>query len=400
MVAARASAGKSSYVYRLRRAFLLQVHPDRFRNQKEIVRKQQATLVQALSDRMAEHDFLAYSASTSRHKSPSSINRDLLHFLRNTDYDHIKQRKLSRIHATAAALVARRAFAFSAIDGTGLGWSSSSLAICLSRLTSLHEEHGAKLLVRSFYPFRLLLSNDEFHCKVDPFAGVVRLNPAATSLQWLGTLATVSDDSVRALKENQSELRRNILDVESALGVRPVKGHTCEPEEYHRCVGRLASESRRDVGIEDGGKSELTPSSNKATLVIESAQDCRGGRLRTDGNFAVGAGTDLRGARMTIGEHASRSNERIRTEMEKRATCRAVVERFVREFGVLRVDGAGPAVTSDDVSGCLSALLERDAVERRALRGYLAGQSIGVAGRGHLCHLGDDGSIVVPANCS
>ena len=46
MVIARATAGKYTYVSRLRRAFLLQVHPDRFRNQKEIVRKQQASLVQ------------------------------------------------------------------------------------------------------------------------------------------------------------------------------------------------------------------------------------------------------------------------------------------------------------------------------------------------------------------
>jgi hypothetical protein len=57
-------------------------------------------------------------------------------------------------------------------------------------------------------------------------------------------------------------------------------------------------------------------------------------------------------------------------------------------------------VPSDDVSECLSRLLDKDEAERRALRGYLAGQSIGIAGRGHLCHLGDDGSIVIPTNCS
>ena len=335
-----------------------------------------------------------------KHKSPSSLKRDLLSFLKHTNYDDIKQRKLSRIHATSAALAARRAFAFSAIDGTGLGWSSSSLAICLDRLTSLHEEHGARLLVRSFYPFRLLLSSDEFQRKVDLFAGVVRLNPAATALQWLGTLATVTDDSIRGLKENQSELTKNILEVESALGIRPVKGHTCEPEEYHRCVGRLASEGHRDdINDRGGARSELTPSNNKSALVIESARDCRRGKLRRDGNLVVGAEMDLREVREIIGEYSGKSGEYARIETEKRDACRRVADRFTHEFGVVH-HRVGHAVPSDDVSECLSRLLDKDEAERRALRGYLAGQSIGIAGRGHLCHLGDDGSIVIPTNCS
>ena len=95
------SVGTSAYVPRLRRAFLLQVHPDRFRRHSEEVRKRQARLVQgnttcdinisiyakqknhtdtiahvfylthfafldtkALSDRMAERDFLAYVTSS------------------------------------------------------------------------------------------------------------------------------------------------------------------------------------------------------------------------------------------------------------------------------------------------------------------------------------------------
>ena len=50
-------AGKSSYVSRLRRAFLLQVHPDRFRSHSEIVRKQQANLVQG-SCRYESYDII------------------------------------------------------------------------------------------------------------------------------------------------------------------------------------------------------------------------------------------------------------------------------------------------------------------------------------------------------
>ena len=54
----------SKYIQRLRRAFLLKVHPDRFRRHPEEVRKQQAILIQSLSDRMEDHDFIAFSSSS------------------------------------------------------------------------------------------------------------------------------------------------------------------------------------------------------------------------------------------------------------------------------------------------------------------------------------------------
>lgn len=52
----------SVYISRLRRAFLLRVHPDRFRSRSEEVRKEQAKLVQVLSDRLGEHDFVEFAA--------------------------------------------------------------------------------------------------------------------------------------------------------------------------------------------------------------------------------------------------------------------------------------------------------------------------------------------------
>jgi Domain of unknown function (DUF4461) len=52
------SMSRTAYVSRLRRAFLLRVHPDRFRDQN--VRSQQATLVKALANRMSQSDFAAW----------------------------------------------------------------------------------------------------------------------------------------------------------------------------------------------------------------------------------------------------------------------------------------------------------------------------------------------------
>jgi len=336
------------------------------------------------------------------------MNRNFIHFLTNLDYDHIKQRKLDRINATAAVLVARRAFQFSAIDGTGLGWSSASLSITISRLTDLHEEHHAKLGVTSFYPFRLVLTSDEFQSRVDLFGGVVRLNPAATVVQWLGILMDVDAESVTIVKENQRLLKRYGKIVDDALGLRVVKGYTCESEEYYRCMERLAMEiSRRwndsrtcGGGVrEEGNNNALLAVSNEARVVIESEQACRRGKLRKDGTFEVGSGMDLQMIRKTIGDFAVRSNECILIESEKRARCQEVVHRFMYEFGVQRVHKISSLVASDEMSDCLSMLLHKDEDEREIFR-CLAGQSIGIAGSGQLCHLGDDGSIIIPTNCS
>jgi hypothetical protein len=248
----------------------------------------------------------------------------------------------------------------------------------------LHEEHNTRLLFKSFYPFRLLLSSDDFHQQIDPFSGILRLNPSATSLQWLGTLASVTDVSVSRLKSNRSELERNVLEVENALGIRAMKGHSCDPEEYHICVGRLSSENRLDNSNSNIGKSELTPSYGNAALVIESARDCRRGKLRTDGNFVIGADMDLRKIRETIGEYTSRSIEYARIDAKKRNMCLFLAERVMSEFGVSKVDRIGHGVTSDDMSECMQSLLGKNATERDELRGYLTGQSIASRG-GVIC---------------
>ncbi|KAG7364411.1 protein of unknown function DUF4461 containing protein [Nitzschia inconspicua] len=65
-------ASRSVYVAQLRRAFLLRAHPDRFRRQSSEIRKQQSVLLQALSDRMMEPDFLDYTSN-------SNTNRQLNH---------------------------------------------------------------------------------------------------------------------------------------------------------------------------------------------------------------------------------------------------------------------------------------------------------------------------------
>jgi len=69
-------------------------------------------------------------------------------------------------------------------------------------------------------------------------------------------------------------------------------------------------------------------------------------------------------------------------------------------FGIQKVTKVSSIVTSEQMSDCLLTLLNKDDAEKEALHGHLAGQAVGIAGNGHLCHLGDDGSIIIPADCS
>jgi hypothetical protein len=359
-------------------------------------------------DESITYNAYTYTKDNNSNKSPSSLNRNLLYFItKNINLlDDIKQRKLSRINANAAALVTRRIYKFSAIDGTKLKWSSASLVICLRRLIALHEEHGSKLHVKSFYPFRLVFSSDEYHNNINLYAGTIKLNPAATSLQWLGVLTTITEDSIRTLQEKQSILKHNMLDVEQALRVRLVQGHTCASEDYYHYIEQLATDIRQSSiatnEIMDRSKnSKLIRSNTSITLVIESNHECRHGTLRKDGRLVIGTMVKLHEVQCTINKYASRSNDYIHIENEKQLLFQQLVHRVMYDYGVSKINKVSSTViTIDDMCSCLVTLLCKEEDEKIVLRKYLTGQSIGIAGCGQLCHLGDDGSIVLPANCS
>ncbi|KAL3794501.1 hypothetical protein HJC23_013503, partial [Cyclotella cryptica] len=479
---------RSIYISRLRRAFLLRVHPDRFRTQSNQVRKEQATLVQVLSDRLGDLDFVEFVAqgrqsslatcsdtksipfkytsypysietkdgkliksSIQLNSSPCKIltsmssiinfppppevvdineethlngpigdsfnrsssntgnygnpvdhliwnagfleryqykqttsrtrqDRNLIYFLQNMDTNHIKERKMNRINASAAALVARRAFRFSAIDGTGLGWSSASLAVCLSRLTALYDEHKSKLRTKSFYPLRLVLSSDEYSSKLDLYGGVLRLNPAATPLQWLTTLQTVTEERMCLLMQNREALTQNLSVVEKFLNVKIIKGHSCENEEYHRFMERLAS-----ISLDYPSKTEetkaLAMSPNNASLVIESEQACRRCKVRKDGNVEAGTGAHVNDILRALNIFASRSNEFIRKESRDKFECNQVRDRVVYELGVQSVKKVGSFVSYHQMSACLMQLLSKDDFEKETLRSLLAGNNLAITGR-------------------
>lgn len=348
---------------------------------------------QKVDDLIQNAGMFGFSKTTSR----TIRDCNLLNFLQHMNPNDIKTRKLDRINATAAALVARRSWKLSAIDGTGLGWSSASMAILLNKLTELHDEHKSKLQTKSFYPFRLVFSGDEFNKKVDVYSGVILLNPAATPLQWLDTLQTITDESVTRLKHNRLILEQNLSLVESQLNVRVRKGYSCEPSDYHHFIAKMAMAS---VAIETDEKSNtsLTSHLNDGCLVIESSQACRRCSVRKGGNIEAGVGMEMYEIRNAIYNYAAKSNEYKKRESRDKREFKKLEQRVVYEFGVQNVQKVSSIVTYDQMCDCLIYLLRKKDDEKEKLRHYIAGQSVGITGRGQPCHLGDDGSIQIPWN--
>ena len=472
LAAAAASPSRSAYVTRLRRAFLLRVHPDRFRTQPKLL-KDQSSLIQALSDRLGEPDFLRYVTPTisldhynnssevkntyheqqfsietksgvvktsislngspneilqsmallcnfppppsppqhhnqgqnvepdlfqylryganARPKKRDSRNTNLIQFLESLNPDDVKERRLNRINATSAAHVARQLYKFSSIDGTRLGWSSASFAVLLQRLNALYDEHQDKLNTSSFYPFRLILSSDEFQRKVDLWAGEIRLNPSANSMQWLSILENVTDQSVQQLKTNQQILKENLAIVEETLKVRVVKGHTAE--DYFECIRRLARQCEDRVSQMEADGSGLALLSNKSSVVIESDQACRRGKLRKNGSFEVSTNMSIDTIRSIISKNANRSNEILNAEYRKKKESSLMIQQVLNEFGAKVYKPS--LVSYDQLLQCLTTLLEKDDFEKDELRRLLAGHSIGISS-GLKLHLSDDGTIMIP----
>mmetsp|Transcript_12512 Transcript_12512/g.27744 ORF Transcript_12512/g.27744 Transcript_12512/m.27744 type:complete len:537 (+) Transcript_12512:145-1755(+) len=512
------SVSRSTYVSRLRKAFLLRAHPDRYRSEEPSVRRRQADLVQAMADRMANPDFVLYMSGSSDNQSildrgsgsgafkdvynfflqrndgtpmrhtirlndspervlgnmakalqhtgvaglpkappptsqlPSDIawkrraeadnatrtgssasefsrmhgiiwaasrpkdnkvrpqeidhrfdvnakrGRDLFGFLRSLSLNDIEERKASRIDASAAALVARRSFGFQAIDGTGMGWSSASLAILLSSLTALHDEHKTALHVNSFYPMRLVISyDDDSISNVDLHGGVIRLHPAATPVQWLEILKNVTQESLAELERNQAKLKINTQKVQDALNIKLKKGKTCSSPEYHGFVQRLA-EWLDGMGslVQDGEVHSDAIALARLVLVVEADQACRRAKINNDGTIRVGAGMSGDSVYSSISRCSQ--DARIKVEYRKKEVERAkeIISRTQNQLGLSRVyHEAKSTVTLQQVIDCLMRLMKSEVMERRETM-KLAGQSLGITGSGHFCHLSDDGSVVIP----
>lgn len=321
--------------------------------------------------------------------------RDLIEFLKEIDTKEITARRLGRVDASTAALIARQAYKFQAIDGTGLGWSSSSLAKCLNALTKTYQEHQDKFQVDSFYPLRLIISNDEFQNKLDLYGGVLRLNPGSTQEQWLEILMSVTPKDLERLDYNRSKLKSNLHFVQDSLNVKVRKGHSCSSQEYHEILLDLSHCLQSYKNFDDESSTSLALS--RVQVVIETAQSGRRPKITPHGLISLSTSmstNDILNALSSLRYAAREKTTKLEEENKKVSELKSIVQ---RDLVITKIFKSGlPKVDNSNYLACLSKLLNLEYAKKEEIRPLLAGQSLGIIREGHFCRLGDDGSILIP----
>ena len=331
-----------------------------------------------------------------RYDKVSMRGRDLFKFLDELDSKEISNRKSERTNAQAAALSVRQLYQFAAVDATTLGWSSASVAVLLGRMTDMHLEHGHKFHVESFYPLRLVFSSDDFHDPLDIYGGLIRLKPAYTTVQWIGTLQLITPEVLEETRVKMNQITEMALELQGSMGVKFKKGFSCPNDEYYHYLEYLchAQPSNRTTATDSNA---VTLQS--LTVTIETGQACRRPKIGKNGSILVGAGTEVAVFLSAISRLSGHARDHIEGQAEEKEMCKQAVRQMQWSFGVNRVFRTG-VVSHADFLSCLSRLLRVQERERKHLQYRLSGNSLGVAGTGHFCHLSDDGSVVVPHDWS
>ena len=536
-------SARSVYVSRLRRAFLLRVHPDRFSKSAAVTRRQQAALVQALENRLAEADFVQWQTSSSCSATASCITRtqpaspqqpqvfpfvlekrdgtllkaslqlggdanvdsildSMASALRqsgaaslpvpplppqqqssssstfadqelqrpnsndggpipysrgttstgstsktiNHQYDvhshagrclatflqspvaasnEIQTRRRHRTDAQAVAWQVRRLFQWQAVDATPLQWSSQSVAVLFRRLLDLHAEYSNhntnnsnnnnSKLRDSYYPLRLQFSTREpwpdepENAALDVHAGILRLHPAHTTVQWLETLQTVTDESLTRVMDQRQRFQQHHNQVQQGLPVRLQKGFTCSSRQYHACLERWAHELMTTTlstttTTSATSDSLFLPAPEPVTVVVEDDSACRrrsaGEVVVTGGGGAhIRVGCGLSAAEMQHAVHQWHSQVRTAALMQAEAASQshAAVQAALWQLGLHKVyrTATPRIITHEQWASSLQRLLATAAAAEQ-WKTHFSGNSLGFAAAGQFCHLADDGSLVIP----
>jgi hypothetical protein len=112
-----------------------------------------------------------------------------------------------------------------------------------------------------------------------------------------------------------------------------------------------------------------------------------------EGSIRVNSSMTEEGLRGAITRMAQSARDCQLREREEQERCDEAIHHIQCELGLQRVYRTG-IVSHSEFAGALSRLLEH----RLKLKGCLSGSSLGIAGSGHFCHLGDDGSVIIPFN--
>ena len=131
-------------------------------------------------------------------------------------------------------------------------------------------------------------------------------------------------------------------------------------------------------------------------LVVEADQACRRAKLNKDGSIRVGSGMDGNEILKSISRLSTDARERVGIRTVEMAKAKEVIALARNQLGLSRLyHETKSTVTLSEVVESLLRLVKIDEIHNQELV-KLAGQSLGITGRGHFVHLADDGSIVIP----
>lgn len=345
-------------------------------------------------------------SGSGRYGIHSRLGRDLGRFLSSLDPTSITKRRSFRMDVTAVALEVRTRYRFAAVDGKGLGWSSSSFAVLLQSLVDLHGRHAKTFHVGSFYPLRLVFSSEDYNFAVqnalDVHDGVLYLNPASTPLQWLDVLSTVTPAKVDEHKRLNQELQQNIQRIQSALDVRINKGHSCTAQEYHELASRLSQfcgvdpdEPNDERTAQNNNKAQHALTLSRVYLTVESPFVSRRATITKAGHIQIGASMSNESIVKAVKNLTAQARDNVERFQNTKESYQTVVQQTKTDFG-LRGISYSKAVSVDEVRDALLRLQQYE--PREDLHRTLTGNSLGIVGSGQFCHVGDDGSLVIPCD--
>jgi len=333
--------------------------------------------------------------------------RDLLAFCETllANREQIEVRRQERMAANTAAMMGRRLFKFSSIDGTNLYWSSKSFTILLHSLIKLHEEHHSKFRVQSFYPLRLVFSNHDYGSEqaLDLYGGNLHLNPSSTPLQWLEVLRKVTDERLEVFQKYRAAMEQAQSKCQSSLGVRFKKGFTSSAEGYYHFVLNFAN-SLPDPN--NNGADDLVASTTSIALepiqVICEALEFRRAVITNEGDLRVGVGMSFDKVLSGIRNHSASARERREHDRNSREISDRQARKVQIDLGLTKkVYKAGIVrIRHDEFQNALRRILQLDSDQKEQLRHSLSGNALGLAGSGQFCHLGDDGAVIIPYDWS
>jgi len=353
----------------------------------------------------------------------SRQGKNLTFFLQQLQPKDIVLRKQQRLAAVASALVVRRAYQFQAVDGTGIGWSSASVTKCFHSLTKLFDEHRHRFHVTSFYPLRLELSKDERQSKLCVHGAKLYINPLDTPLQWLNTFRLVTPETLNEVKFCQDNLTSYTKSVQTgAFGgyVKMKRGHSCSSAEYHACMKRLASHHHADHQSiisattflpDDQPLLELALCRDSSIqVIVESSQSPRmRGAITHEGHIRVSSNMEPGDIVLTIAKLAQKAQQAMVVESQLTRECDELVKQLILLWNLdtIHIKVSHSPITTTQALSCLRRLRDEASSADSSKsspsvrhdvdwRQHLEGHSVSISSSGQFCHVGDDGSIIIP----